>query len=333
MKRLIAALCCLGILALCGCGGRLAEARTLPDVRILDEVMTVSEETSITPAPVPERTAKPVSIPKATEKPSPSPSPSPEPLPTAAPTPGPTLDPALCAYVGSRNSEVYHLAGCSQAARIRAENLIGWNTAAEAEAAGRTPCKACLSDGPEKTPAPTAAPKPSAEPKPSATPAPTASPRPTETVIPIVTPEPTAEPEPTERAVSGEYAYVGSRNAEVYHFAGCSQAARIRAENLIGWDTAAEAEAAGRTPCKVCLPGKAEETPEPTETVVPVATPEPTEQAAPGEYAYVGSRNSDKYHLPSCRHAKNIDEENLLGWASREEAEAAGYSACKVCRP
>ena len=325
MKRVVIMLSCFCLLLLCGCGARMtAEPRTLPDVRILDETPQPAAETQ-SPAPI--RTAVAARAPMSTEKPAPSPSPSASPEPTDAPEPTP--NPALCPYVGSRNSEIYHLADCSQAQRIKAENLLGWESREAAEAAGRTPCKACLSEKPEKTPEPTAAPK--------------ATETPTETSQPVLTPAPTAEAQPEDRVMPDEYAYVGSKNSEVYHLAGCSQAQRIKAENLLGWESAEAAEAAGRTPCKVCLPEMPEETPEPvptpTEPVIPIATPEPTAEAQPeerfsaGEYVYVGSRNSNKYHLPDCRYAQNIDEANRVGWMSRAEAEAAGYEACKVCKP
>lgn len=330
MKRLRVFLYGICILLLCGCGEKPAtEARTLPDVRILDETPTPLTETSS-----PAREAASVPSPKIAATPLAAPSPTASPGP--APIPEPTPDPAVCPYVGSRNSEVYHLAGCSQAARIKAENLVGWESIEAAEAAGRTPCKACFSDKPAKTPKPTETPKPTRTPEPTALPE--------ETVIPIIAPEPTPGQQTEERSIPTEYVYVGSRNSEVYHIVGCSQAERIKAENLVGWENPEEAEAAGRTPCKLCLPDQEDnnaptDIPQQEETVIPITTPEPTagpqpdDRIAPNEYTYVGSKKSDKYHLPSCRYAQSIDDENRIGWASREEAEAAGYEACKVCKP
>lgn len=51
------------------------------------------------------------------------------------------------------------------------------------------------------------------------------------------------------------------------------------------------------------------------------------------EFAYVASRHSDKFHLPSCRYARQIKPENLIGFKTREDATRAGYVPCKVCRP
>ena len=52
-------------------------------------------------------------------------------------------------------------------------------------------------------------------------------------------------------------------------------------------------------------------------------------------HAYVGSSESERaaYHYPSCRWAKNILPENLIGWDTVEDAQAAGYSPCGTCNP
>jgi micrococcal nuclease len=48
---------------------------------------------------------------------------------------------------------------------------------------------------------------------------------------------------------------------------------------------------------------------------------------------YIGSLNSDKYHKPTCRHANNIESHNEIWFDTKDEATAAGYSPCGVCRP
>lgn len=48
---------------------------------------------------------------------------------------------------------------------------------------------------------------------------------------------------------------------------------------------------------------------------------------------YVGSVNSDKFHDPSCSHAKRIKEGNLVTFSSRDDAVNSGYSPCGVCHP
>lgn len=41
--------------------------------------------------------------------------------------------------------------------------------------------------------------------------------------------------------------------------------------------------------------------------------------------AFVGSRNSDLYHLPTCATAKRIKPENIVCFANPEDAERRGY--------
>jgi len=45
------------------------------------------------------------------------------------------------------------------------------------------------------------------------------------------------------------------------------------------------------------------------------------------------SKNSDKYHYPSCKWAQKIKPSNLIKFSSPEEAVKAGYIPCKVCKP
>lgn len=47
--------------------------------------------------------------------------------------------------------------------------------------------------------------------------------------------------------------------------------------------------------------------------------------------AFVGSKNSNKYHLPTCRWAKNIKPENLVCFGSAEDAVAKNYQPDKSC--
>lgn len=46
-------------------------------------------------------------------------------------------------YVGSKNSKVFHRAGCGWAERIAAGNLTGYDSRAQAIKAGKRPCKQC----------------------------------------------------------------------------------------------------------------------------------------------------------------------------------------------
>lgn len=51
-----------------------------------------------------------------------------------------------------------------------------------------------------------------------------------------------------------EEGFVASKNSRVFHRAGCSHAARIAEHNRVRYESAAEAEAEGRRPCRVCHP-------------------------------------------------------------------------------
>lgn len=48
---------------------------------------------------------------------------------------------------------------------------------------------------------------------------------------------------------------------------------------------------------------------------------------------YVGSVNSNKYHLLYCKWAQKIKSENLIEFSGEEEALDNGYIPCKVCNP
>jgi hypothetical protein len=55
--------------------------------------------------------------------------------------------------------------------------------------------------------------------------------------------------------------------------------------------------------------------------------PKGPDPQAPGSCLFVGSRNSTKYHAPSCPVAKRIKPENQVCFASEGEAQAKGYQA------
>lgn len=68
-------------------------------------------------------------------------------------------------------------------------------------------------------------------------------------------PEPTATPEPTPAPDTVvESTYVASRKAKKYHRPSCQYAAKIKDENLVSFDSAAQAQAAGYAPCGACKP-------------------------------------------------------------------------------
>jgi micrococcal nuclease len=49
--------------------------------------------------------------------------------------------------------------------------------------------------------------------------------------------------------------------------------------------------------------------------------------------AYVGNKNTKKYHRASCRYVSQISAANRVCFSSSAAARAAGYTPCKVCNP
>lgn len=64
-----------------------------------------------------------------------------------------------------------------------------------------------------------------------------------------------------------------------------------------------------------------------------VSTPFPAQgtEEINGEKTYVASKNGARYHYPWCSGAQNIKEENKLWFATKEAAEAAGYTPAQNC--
>lgn len=52
-----------------------------------------------------------------------------------------------------------------------------------------------------------------------------------------------------------------------------------------------------------------------------------TKIIAPSDCAFIGSKNSNKYHAPQCAAAKRVKPENKVCFSSKEEAERRGYVA------
>ena len=51
----------------------------------------------------------------------------------------------------------------------------------------------------------------------------------------------------------------------------------------------------------------------------------------PQNCAFVGSKNSNKYHLPTCQYAKLIKPENIVCFTSVEDASSKNYLPDKSC--
>ena len=57
------------------------------------------------------------------------------------------------------------------------------------------------------------------------------------------------------------------------------------------------------------------------------------ERLADERVRYRGSETTGIYCYPSCRHARRISPRHRVGFASAEDAAAAGFRACRSCRP
>ena len=68
------------------------------------------------------------------------------------------------------------------------------------------------------------------------------------------------------------------------------------------------------------------------ESKASAASPAPSPAGGTGQ-KYYGSKNSDVFHYPWCKHAANIKPANLRVFNSRQEAIDRGYRPCKVCKP
>jgi hypothetical protein len=86
---------------------------------------------------------------------------------------------------------------------------------------------------------------------------------------------------------------------------------------IISLPTVAETQNDEKTPT-IAENQSAEVTPKTASTV---------ETPAAGQCPFVGSRNSNKYHLSTCAVAKRIKSENKICFVSKEDAEKRGYIA------
>ena len=70
-----------------------------------------------------------------------------------------------------------------------------------------------------------------------------------------------------------------------------------------------------------------------TAAPVPAAPPEQPQTTAAVQAAYIGNRNSMKFHSAGCRYAAQVKAENRIGFDSAEQALTAGYTPCGACKP
>lgn len=81
---------------------------------------------------------------------------------------------------------------------------------------------------------------------------------------------------------------------------------------------------------------KPSSTPQVTSTPTPTSKPSqtsPTPSSAQYTGPFVGSKNSNVYHIPTCFEAKKIKPQNLVTFPNAKAAQAAGYRPCEVCKP
>jgi O-6-methylguanine DNA methyltransferase len=61
--------------------------------------------------------------------------------------------------------------------------------------------------------------------------------------------------------------------------------------------------------------------------------PDELERLAAQRIRFVGASSTHIYCFPTCRQARRISEQRRVPFASPQEAEAAGFRPCQVCRP
>ena len=69
-------------------------------------------------------------------------------------------------------------------------------------------------------------------------------------------------------------------------------------------------------------------------SVAPVVTPTPSKNSQQNNNnQYEGNSSTHKFHLISCRYAKEISSGHAVSFKTRDEAIKQGYVPCKVCKP
>lgn len=75
---------------------------------------------------------------------------------------------------------------------------------------------------------------------------------------------------------------------------------------------------------------------ESSEATVPAEEPltgAVTQSLSEGAPRYLASTESDKFHVPGCRWARQIRQEHRIELSDREDAQARGLIPCKTCNP
>jgi len=88
----------------------------------------------------------------------------------------------------------------------------------------------------------------------------------------------------------------------------------------------------GKEPVKILNEASALNQNTPTTIHMGAGVPPIESQTAAVGGAYVASKSGAKYHYPWCAGAQSIKEENKIWFATREDAERAGYAPAANCK-
>lgn len=89
----------------------------------------------------------------------------------------------------------------------------------------------------------------------------------------------------------------------------------------------------GSKPVRIPITLSVEEAPQETESPEELETGDVKEATPESRAKYVASTESDKFHLPMCRWARQIRGSHRIELSDREEALAQGLEPCKTCNP
>jgi competence protein ComEC len=74
--------------------------------------------------------------------------------------------------------------------------------------------------------------------------------------------------------------------------------------------------------------------PDPPPAKAEPAKPEaPKTTITPSASGFVGNRDSKVYHKAGCKAVGKMKDKNKVSFASKAEAEKAGFKPCKECKP
>ena len=98
-------------------------------------------------------------------------------------------------------------------------------------------------------------------------------------------------------------------------------------------EKAAQAQDLSTEGCSVSSSGAQNLTPETKKPIIGTGAQTGSQPVTAGaNCAYVGSKNSNKFYPPTCSYAKRIKPENIVCFATAEEAIAQGRAASTGCK-